>query len=85
MVFNLLQKGKKSKVVDTVPASMYRTGMYTGIEMPMFCTGLNIGRTGHVSAILTDFRQYRPIPAYQLVKKKTFFFLIFSFVIFKFL
>ena len=51
MVFNLLQKGKKSKVVDTVPASMYRTGMYTGIEMTTFCTSLNTGRTGQFQAI----------------------------------
>ena len=74
MVFNLLQKGKKSKVIDIVPASMYCTGMYTGSEMPMFCIGLNTGRTGHVSAILTDFRQYRPVPGISAGKEKNFFF-----------
>ena len=89
MVFRLLQKGKKkkkSKVVDTIPTGMYRTGMYTNIEMPMFPTGLN-------QAVPAMYQLYWPIlgntcqyQAYRPVKKKKlFFFLIFSFVIFKFL
>ena len=64
------------KVVNTVPAGMYRIGMYTGIETSLFRTGLNTGRTGHVPA---NFGQYRPI------QKKFFFFFFLSFVIFEFL
>ena len=50
-------------VVDTVSvrailAGMYRTGTYTGIEMPTFSTGLNTGHTGYV---LTT-GQFRAIP-----------------------
>ena len=64
------------KVVNTVPAGMYHTGMYTGIETSTFRTGLNTSRTGHV---LVNFGQYRPI------QKKFFFFFFLSFVIFEFL
>ena len=59
------------KVVNTVPAGMYRTGMYTGIETSTFRTGLNTGRIGHVPA---NFGQYRPIPANT---EKVFFFFFF--------
>ena len=52
------------KVVNTVPAGMYRTGMYTGIETSTFRTGLNTGRTGHVPA---NFGQYRPIDRKSVV------------------
>ena len=58
---------------------MYRTSMYTDIEMPMFHTGLN---SSHVPTISADFGHYRP------VQKKVFFiflFYFFSFVIFEFL
>ena len=54
--------------------------MYTGIETPMYCTGLNIGRIGHVPAILANFEQYRPVQ-----EKAFFFFFKKSFVIFEFL
>ena len=39
------------KVVNTVPvpADMYRTGMYIGIETSTFRTSLNTGRTSHTS------------------------------------
>ena len=63
-------------LVLVVPVGMYRTGIYTSIKMPTFRTGLNIGRTGHVS---TDFGHYRLVP------KKKKLFLFFSFVIFEFL
>ena len=62
-----------TKVVITVPAGMYRIGMYTGIETSTFRTGLNTGRTDHTG-------QFRAIPAGT---EKSFFFL--SFVIFEFL
>ena len=44
--------------IPTVPAGMYHIGTYTGIKIPIFRTGLNIGRIGHVSAIPADFEQY---------------------------
>ena len=56
--------------------------MYTSIKTSMFRTGLNIGYTGHVLAILANFGQYWPI------QKKVclfFFFFFLSFVIFEFL
>ena len=73
------------KVVDfvPVPAGMYHTDTYTGIETPMFCTGLNTGYAGHVRAIPADFGHYRPIPSIPASTEKSFFF--FSFVIFEFL
>ena len=79
MVFNLLQKGKKSKVVDTVPASMYRTSTYTSIEMLTFRTSLNTKHTSHVLGVQADFG------CTSQDKKKSFFFFFFSFVIFEFL
>ena len=48
-------------MVNTVPILAVSIGMYyTGIEVPMFHTGLNTGRTGHVLAIPIDFRHYWP-------------------------
>ena len=56
---------------------MYRTGTYTGIEMPTFHTSLN---TNHV---LADFGQYRPVLSVPAdIEKKLFLFIYFSFVIF---
>ena len=52
---------------------MVNLKQYTGIETPMYCTGLNTGRIGHVLAILANFGQYRP------VQEKTFFIFIFYF------
>ena len=67
-----------------VPANMYCTGMYTGIETSTFRTGLNTGCTGHVPAIPANFGQYRPVPSVPAGTEKCFFF-IKSFVIFEFL
>ena len=55
-------------MVDTVPvpASMYRDGTYIGIEMPIFHTSLNTGRT-------VNFGYY------WLVPKKNFSFVILNF------
>ena len=71
------------KVVNTVLVlvvldDMYRTGIYIGMKMLTFCTSLNIGRTGYVLAILTDFGLYRLVPGVPASKKKkkNFFFLI---------
>ena len=68
------------KVVNTVPvpAGMYRTCMYTDIETSTFHTGLNIGRTGHVLAILANFGQYRPVPG-DTEKKVFILFFYFKF------
>ena len=66
-------------MVNTVPAGMYRTSMYAGIETSTFHTDLNTGCTSHVPVILANFGQYR------LVQKKVFFFFFLSFVIFEFL
>ena len=57
-----------TKVVITVPAGMYRIGMYTGIETSTFRTGLNTGRTDHTG-------QFRAIPA-GTEKSFFFFFLV---------
>ena len=71
-------------MVNTVPAGMYRTSMYTSIETSTFHTNLNTGSTGHTSqfrAILVDTgrtSQYRK-------KIILFYFIFLSFVIFEFL
>ena len=74
------------KVVNTVPvlAGMYCTRMYTDIETSTFHTGLNIGRTSHVLAILANSGQYRPVSG-NAEKSFFFYFFILSFVIFEFL
>ena len=55
-----------------------RTGWYTGIETSTFGTSLNTGRASHVPV---NFGQYRPIPGVPAsTKKKTFFFLVLSFL-----
>ena len=41
--------------IPIVPAGMYYIDTYTGIKIPIFRTGLNIGRIGHVLAIPADF------------------------------
>ena len=58
---------------------MYRTGMYTGIEISTFRTSLNTSRTGHIG-------QFQAIPAG--IEKSyfiLFLFIFISFVIFEFL
>ena len=60
--------------IVSVSASMYHTGMYTGIETPMFRISLNTGRTGHTGrfgATLTDTGRT------DQHKKKLFIFFIF--------
>ena len=56
-------------MVDTVPvpASMYRDGTYIGIEMPIFHTSLNTGRTSQFRVLLAG-------------TKKNFSFVIFKFL-----
>ena len=56
-------------MVDTVPvpASMYRDGTYIGIEMPIFHTSLNTGRTSQFQVLLAG-------------TKKNFNFVIFKFL-----
>ena len=46
-----MQEKQDQKVVRAIMASMYRTGTYTGIEIPTFSTGLNTGHTGYVLTI----------------------------------
>ena len=71
----LLVELTEINIVDTVPvpAGMYRTDTYTGIETPTFRTGLNTSRIGHISAILANLEQYWPV---QKKKKFFFFFLV---------
>ena len=40
--------------VPTIPAGMYRTGMYIGIETSIFRTGLNTDHTDQFQAILAS-------------------------------
>ena len=52
------ERWERINVVDTVPilalpAGMYCTGTYTGIEMPTFHTGLNTGHAGQFQEIPT--------------------------------
>ena len=46
-------------MVDTIPvsASMYRDGMYIGIEMPAFYTSLNTGRTSQFRVLLVGTKK----------------------------
>ena len=61
-------------IVNTVPAGMYCTGMYTGIETSTFHTGLN---TGHVWTIPGNFGQYRLVPSVLASIEKSLFYFIF--------
>ena len=62
------------KVVNTVPAGMYHTGMYTGIETSTFRTGLN------TSTIPINFEQYWSVLGVLAGTGK--FFLFYYFIIF---
>ena len=72
------------KIVNTIPAGMYCTSMYTSIKTSTFRTGLNTGLPGHVSAIPVNFEQYRPVLGVP-IGTENFFFYFLSFVIFEFL
>ena len=72
------------KIVNTIPAGMYCTSMYTGIKTSTFRTDLNTGLPGHISTIPVNFEQYRPISGLPIGTEKSFFCFL-SFVIFEFL
>ena len=73
LVFTKVVNRLNTVPVPAVPASIYRTGMYTGIETSTFRTGLN---TPAISGNIGQYRAYRPVQ---------FFFFFLSFVIFEFL
>ena len=49
--------GFSIKVVDIVLTGMYRTGMYTDIEISMLRTSLNIGQFRVVSGVLVGIER----------------------------
>ena len=46
-----INQGRRFRTVPASMAEIFHTGAYTGIEMVVFCTGFNTGRTGTVLAI----------------------------------
>ena len=72
-----MQEKQDQKVVRAILASMYRTGTYTGIEIPTFSTGLNTGHIGYVLTIPANFKQYRQVPGVPVSTEKSFYFYFF--------
>ena len=78
-LYKCVKHGCQYRTVPAVPASnpVHST--------PLFRTGKNTGRTGHVPAVPANFGQYRPVPGVPAGTRKKFFFFFLSFVIFEFL